>query len=156
MNKLHHIDNEARLYHIDCGTGFTSLGFDVCRKWTEAIAKWLGIMPPSPSLVGSPAYYAAYQEISEKGQQHNKRTGERCNALLTPQLVGMEGKIVEVIDHPEHLYGKEPVPRRFRVGKSTGWMPTHLEMEQRAEFGDCAQPKYQSVKVVKGFKVKVG
>lgn len=49
------------------------------------------------------------------------RQGEAAVAGLSPQLGGLEGQWVEVIDEP----GDEP--RRFIVGQSTGWMPTHLE-----------------------------
>lgn len=60
---------------------------------------------------------------------------------LTPQLVGLEGWRVEVVE--EH----EPKPRRFIVGRSTGWRPCHLEISRRnALGGPGAMSKYVSVK----------
>jgi len=67
----------------------------------------------------------------------------RCNVELTPELVGREGKRVEVID----CYGEK---RRFIVGKSTGWMPIHLEIKSKASTGGggVTGTPFKSVKIV--------
>jgi hypothetical protein len=61
---------------------------------------------------------------------------------LTPQLAGMEGKVVEVTEGNSR--------RRFRVGRSTGWRPCHLEMDVagRNDCGDPAAARYDSVQLV--------
>lgn len=62
---------------------------------------------------------------------------------LTPQLVGLEGKRVEVEDIGDwHKH-------RFWVGRSTGWRPCHIEVKTRRSSGGCAASKqYRSVRVV--------
>lgn len=59
---------------------------------------------------------------------------------LTPQLVGLEGWRVEVVDEYDHT-------RRFIVGRSTGWRPCHIEVKTlRSMGGHGADSKYKSVK----------
>lgn len=65
---------------------------------------------------------------------------------LSPQLCGLEGWRVEVITN----YGET---RRFIVGKSTGWIPCHLEVCNRRSHGGMAASKcYKSVQ--KLYKVR--
>ena len=64
------------------------------------------------------------------------------NSALTPQLKGLEGHRVEVIDN----YGER---RRFWVRVSTGWQPVHLEVKQiNSSGGTQADKSYQSVVIV--------
>ena len=59
---------------------------------------------------------------------HCEATGEKCPACLTPQLIGRENTRVEVTD-------ADGEKQRFQVGKSTGWMPVHLELHNKASSG---------------------
>lgn len=69
-----------------------------------------------------------------------QREAMRDNSHLTPQLIGLEGWRVEVVD----IHGK---CRRFIVGKSYGWRPCHLEIKTiRSACGDPARSQYQSVR----------
>lgn len=73
----------------------------------------------------------------------------RDNSGLSPQLIGLEGRRVEV----ETLEGEK---RRFYVGRSTGWKPVHIEVKtSRSQGGFPADKQYKSVKEVpsNGFKV---
>jgi len=66
----------------------------------------------------------------------------RDTSMLTPQLKGLEGHRVEVIDN----YGER---RRFWVRVSTGWQPIHLEVKQlNSSGGTQADKSYQSVVIV--------
>jgi hypothetical protein len=59
---------------------------------------------------------------------------------LTQQLIGLEGWRVEVVT----TYGET---RRFIVGRSTGWIPCHIEIKRRgARGGMGAEPTYASVR----------
>ena len=59
---------------------------------------------------------------------------------LTPQLKGLEGYRVEAVT----TYGET---RRFIVGRSTGWVPCHLEIHNRASSGGgSADRTYESVR----------
>lgn len=61
---------------------------------------------------------------------------------LTPQLVGLEGCRVEVTDD-------DGTVRRFKVGRSTGWVPCHLEVyNARSLGGGAARKSYRSVRVI--------
>lgn len=53
----------------------------------------------------------------------------RDNSGLTDQLRGLEGWRVEALD------AAGETPRRFYVGKSTGWRPCHLEIARRTSSG---------------------
>lgn len=62
---------------------------------------------------------------------------------LSPQLSGFEGYRVEVVDTPGDT------PRRFIVGRSTGWRPCHIEVARRNSHGGMAASKeYASVRVL--------
>lgn len=66
----------------------------------------------------------------------------RSDAGLTPQLVGLEGCRVEVVD----TFGER---RRFIVGRSTGWVPCHIELKRRdSSGGGSADKSYKSVRVL--------
>lgn len=80
-----------------------------------------------------------------------QRDAIRDTSQLSPQLAGLEGWRVKVIDlglgavlahvKPEHLK-----PRRFIVGKSTGWRPIHLELATtRSLGGGPARKRYAHV-----------
>jgi hypothetical protein len=67
----------------------------------------------------------------------------RSDDNLSPQLRGLEGCRVEVVDK----YGER---RRFIVGRSTGWRPCHLEVKTARSFGGMAADReYTSVHVIK-------
>ena len=68
-----------------------------------------------------------------------QRESLRSDAGLSPQLKGLEGYRVEVVTD----YDKT---RRFIVGRSTGWIPCHLEISRRsASGGPSAEKHYKSV-----------
>ena len=71
-----------------------------------------------------PLSFAAYQRATDAALGHWRSTRKPLTCGLTPQLVGLEGKQVEVTE----IDGSQ---RRFYVGKSTGWMPCHLEIDHR-------------------------
>lgn len=59
---------------------------------------------------------------------------------LSPQLTGLEGYRVEVVD----THGEK---RRFIVSRSTGWVPCHIELNNRRSLGGMAADRhYQSVR----------
>lgn len=150
------IDQERELYVISAAGGFSCLGFDVLIQRIRAVVDWLqehGRKAPelsrvSPELLislrGTPQAYAIYLETMRQGEAFHRETGKRCNADLTPQLIGMEGKRVEVVD-------RDGETRRFWVGKSTGWFPVHLEIARRNSSGGGAVTgaPFQSIHIVR-------
>ena len=64
----------------------------------------------------------------------------RSDDALTPQLIGLEGWRVEVTTD----YGET---RRFIVGRSTGWIPIHIELARRDSSGGIgASREYETVR----------
>ena len=142
------INAEQELYIISMEHGYSCLGFDVCLGRHKAVAAWLrgeGLdaddLPPQAR--GTIRGYKAYRTLLNRAGAYCQRTGNRCPAELPPQLTGLEGKRVEVIDR----HGER---RRFLVGKSTGWMPCHLEIARSNNTGGPAVTgaPFQSVRIV--------
>ena len=140
------VNREQALYVIPEGDGYSCLGFDVVMQRFDRLAAELrrechdlSIAPFSLHLRGTLEGYHLYRALVERA----RLTGKRFRCELTPQLEGLEGNRVEV----ETLYGET---RRFIVGKSTGWLPIHLEIKTRASTGGMgAEREYRSVRVVR-------
>lgn len=121
---LHSINENGRLYNIRSKGGFTCLGFDVCERQTIRVMKWLGLKNKNVPLKGTSEAYDFYIYIMELGAYHAKITNNKCDAELIPELIGLEGKHVEVTDSDGNT-------RDFWVGKSSGWMPCHIELKSK-------------------------
>lgn len=144
MMRLHFINTEQKLYVMPVGDdGYSTYGFDVLDQKARAVAEWSGVAPPSAEP-GTPEHFNECAAIMDQGESYARRTGKRCDAELTPELIGLEGKRVEVVDS----YGDK---RRFKVGKSTGWMPCHLELANGRSTGGCAVTgaPFNSVRVIR-------
>lgn len=142
------INDELELYTIPCGSGYTCLGFDVLMTRYNAVAAWLrsnGLLADNlpPQARGSMRAYTGYRMLMDRAAAYCQRNNLRCPTGLTPQLIGLEGKRVEVTD----CDGER---RRFLVGKSTGWQPCHLEIARRNCSGGPAVSgaPFQSVRVI--------
>ncbi len=133
------VNEERELYVIRHPDAVSCLGFDVCADRAGRYLDWLAARDPESGAAGLRAAFDRlprgalgrfdiYEEATRRIKERFDRTRERCDAELTPQLVGLEGKRVEVVDS----YGET---RRFRVGRSTGWIPVHLELEPNASGG---------------------
>lgn len=129
------INQEQKLYVIPCADGYSCLGFEVCDKRAKALEQELaplGFTVPQSAPVGSLERYAQYRSAVDYAFRLNLENGFRSKSKLTPELVGLEGKRVEV----RHRWtsGAEEVCR-FIVGKSTGWIPIHLAIPRRDSSG---------------------
>ena len=63
---------------------------------------------------------------------------------LSPQLIGLEGWQVEVIDMEDEQ------PRKFIVSRSSDWCPVHLELAtRRSRSGNIAELEYKTVRKIK-------
>jgi hypothetical protein len=138
---LHSINTEQRLYVLTAGSGFSCLGFDVAQQRMERLAAEM--REPLPTAEpGTEDHYSAYSKLHTKAAT----SGKRFACELSPQLTGLEGCRVEVVtDYDE--------TRRFIVGKSTGWLPIHLEVSRRSAYGGgAAERHYKSVRTL--YKVR--
>lgn len=133
------INAEQGLYVIPEGNGYSCLGFDVLVDRYNRLAAELGWrafpLEERATLEG----YARYRELMRAAAE----SGKRFTCDLSPQLIGLEGRRVEVVTD----YGET---RRFNVGKSTGWLPIHLEVHHhRSTGGGAAERHYKSVRVIR-------
>jgi hypothetical protein len=143
------INEKQRLFVIKIEGGYTCLGFDVCEKRTMALRAELkrvtyqryddDPLPPNGSIES----YNRYEELIEIAHKYNKSTGYRFMYELTPQLIGLEGKAVEV----EQFDGEK---RKFIIGRSMGFIPVHIEIEKSSDHGGSAVygAPFKSVKVI--------
>lgn len=130
---------------IPCGTGCTTLGFDVCFDRTRRIARELGdkSLEPTEALRGTLPGYAEYERACAAAEALYERTGRRLTCDLTPELIGLEGRMVEVVDRHGEL-------RAFKVGKSVGLIPVHLELARNAIGGEpVSGAPFRSVRVMR-------
>jgi hypothetical protein len=141
--ELHSINREERLYVMPCGSGYSCYGFDVLDRKARAVADWCGSLPPLAPK-GTPEHFKECSEIMVDGAAHAAKTGKQCEAELVPELIGLEGRRVELTE--PHGY-----KRRFYVGRSTGWLPCHLEITTRRSMGGApvSFPKGSTVRVVR-------
>lgn len=132
------------LYVIPSDGGYTCLGFDVVLRRIAALERECTPFAERPERGTLQAYYML-RRYEEMALERFQATGTRSKAELCPQLIGLEGCRVEVVD----LDGGT---RRFNVGKSTGWMPCHLEIHNsRSISGPAATGNYKSVRVIRRF-----
>ena len=125
------INREQRLFVLPAGdSGFSCLGFEVCEERTRKLATELAVKP-LPHRKGTRRAYEAYERIIEVARQRNQATGWRSQSELAPELMGLEGKRVEIVDCWRQK-------RRFYVGRSTGFIPVHLEIARRNSTGGPA------------------
>jgi hypothetical protein len=146
---LSKINHEQGLFVFLHGKGkgsfYTCLGFDVCNDRASKLAKELNRLDLIPTSRGDEEALGKYDQALELARVANRQTGWRSQSELTPELIGLEGCRVEVVD----CYGEK---RRFWVGKSTGHVPCHLEIARRTSSGGPAVggSPFKSVHVVSG------
>ncbi len=137
------VNHDQELYVIHHAVGFSALGFDVCLGRVNRILLELDMRgvdaPDAISLArGDLRTYDTYMILSDMLQADVKESGEPAICGLSPQLVGLEGHRVQVLDK----FGEE---RNFIVGKSTGWMPCHLEIRHGSSGGHACDMEYAEV-----------
>ena len=133
-------NEQSGLFTIPCGEGYTYLGLEVCRQRAAALSGELGgasaaLYCANSKDISPLALYADYERLCEIARQRNLATGWRSCSELTPQLIGLEGKRVEIV-HQWKSGETETV--RFYVGKSAGFIPCHLEIKRRNSSGGGA------------------
>lgn len=137
------LNTDEKLYVLGNKMGTTCLGFEVCKERSEAMAKWLNVEAPADSIFGTIEGYNKYSELVELCRTRFEQTKEKCPCELTKQLIGLEGQRVEIVDK----WGEK---RRFKVGRSTGWIPIHIELHNKRSTGGVAVlgAPFKSVKVI--------
>ncbi len=136
------INESQGLYVIpDLSGGYSCLGFDVAFRKAQAVYDWIiasakvmemkvDLQPPNSELRGKLEGYEDHKRIMDAGAMYHSQTRARCPAELHPRLIGLEGHKVEVTL-------ADGIKKKFRVGKSTGWFPTHLYIEGNQAGGEA-------------------
>ena len=120
------LDDENARYVIRNPYGVSCLGYAVLDRRAKALAKELGEVPEG--AYGTLEAFHGYARLLDLAEARHRATGWRSQSQLTPELIGKEGKRVEVL----HKWpGSQPIRERFRVGKSTGFIPCHIELSNR-------------------------
>lgn len=138
-NSAVHLNADGTLYVIPEHGGWSCLGVDVLIERYNRLAAEIGWRGFPLEERGTLEGYARYQALLA----HARESGRRYSADLTPQLVGREGERVEV-------EARDGSVRRFWVGKSTGWVPIHLEVKAARSLGGLpADRDYLSVRTIR-------
>ena len=144
MKKLKNvtINKKQKLYVIRLGDSYSCYGFDVVIKRRNALAQEMELAGFNAGR-GTMKAYDQYMELIDIARKKNEATGWRSTSELHPQLIGKEGKRVEVITESGNK-------SRFYVGKSTGWIPCHLEVAKSNSTGggQVTSERFKSVKVL--------
>ena len=144
MNTLSSIDKDRRLYVIAHEGGWTTLGWDVAQRRMDAVAAWMGSAKTEDGTPGTQEHYLASAATMTDGATFHRRTGGRCPAEVTSTRIGLEGCRVE---------GRYPTgeTKRFQGGKSTGWLPCHLQRHKsRAHSGPAVSyPEGSTIRVIR-------
>lgn len=127
------INKEQKLYVIPSGNGFSCLGFKVASRKAEALNKELSANLKL-SRAGSKNLYAQYTKLLKIAAKKSK-TGWRSQSELIPEFIGREGWRVEVVTS----YGET---NRFIIGRSTGFIPCHLEIKKSNSYGGVSVMGY--------------
>ena len=145
------VNRDARLFVIPSGSGYSCLGFDVCQDRINRLSPELSALGHNVGKAprkGTVAQYNYLSDLQEIARKQNEATGWRSKSGLTSELIGLEGRRVEI----RHQWKSGLVETvRFQVGKSCGWMPCHLMIERRTSNGGCAVclGDIQSVRIVR-------
>ena len=123
------VNKETRLFVIHEPYGYSCLGFEVLDTRARSLAAELNL--EWNERKGTKKAYRRYRAIVDIARTKNIQTGWRSKSELHPQLIGLEGRRIEVEDAGGKVY-------RFRVGKSTGFIPVHLQVHNRRSFGGGA------------------
>lgn len=121
-------NSSQRLYVLTCGGGYSCLGFDVCQERSEKLAAELGITFMQHPI-GTEAHYNYYLSLIEVAKQKHAASGWRSVSELNPALIGLEGKRIEATVYGERM--------RFKVGKSTGFIPVHIQLHNTKSGGSA-------------------
>ncbi|RYU64350.1 hypothetical protein [Aliivibrio finisterrensis] len=131
------LNREQKLYVMrHQNKSFSCLGFDVVANRIDEMHEFFTtkqnmVLPAKPIRKGTMKAYNFYNLLVDLARGLYKEKGIKTPTELSAQLNGLEGKQVEVVD----CYGET---RRFYVGRSTGFIPCHLEISHHNSSGGGA------------------
>ena len=134
MKKLSYtLNKEQGVFVIHSKSSYSCLGFEVCRIRASKLADELGAEQwhgSTKNVRHLKRLYRHYENLTEQARQKHLATGWRSKSELIQELIPYEGKRIEATN----CLGEKV---RFIVGKSTGFIPCHLEIKRRDSSGGC-------------------
>lgn len=124
------INNDQSLYVFNNGGYVSCLGFDVVLNRLRKLSDEMNA-PVKPVERGTLEAYHEYERLTAEAGKRYRETGWRSKSELIPEFIGHEGERVEVVTS----YGET---ERFYIGKSTGFIPVHLEIKKSNSSGGCS------------------
>jgi hypothetical protein len=161
MNMKHAtIDIQNQQYIIAYGVGFTRYSFSEVYDISMNLRKFLqqnattdfleqikapGVATQMMPDVGTLAAFAYYKKLCRVAKKFSIDHQQQVLVRLTPQLIGLERKRVEVVDSTGAV-------RQFVVGQSRGWMPVHIEVKDHNSMNgpEVHNLPFQSVTIIDG------
>src|SRR5260221_108576 len=141
------VDPEKRVYRIPTMTSddTISIEYDSVSEFIEQFSTWLTErgyeVPPVPE-VGTVEHYLTQEELGTMIYKHWEDTGEQFREWLIPELIGYEGKTLEVVT----CWGET---QRFTLGLTGVWAAHHVTVIPGNEgFHPVIGHPFQSIKVV--------
>ena len=131
------INQDQRLYVIDCEEGYSCLGFDYLDRRAARLAKELD-RSFDVSMPHGEAKYMAYKALQDLARTLSARTGKKCECELHPALHGYRGVRVEATF-------ADGSKERFNVGKSTGFIPCYLRLNNKRSSGGGAVDRDEQI-----------
>jgi hypothetical protein len=135
------INKEQKVYVIQSENGYSCYGFEVLKNKLNRLAKEYNRVDLSVKRSGTIKAYNNYLKALKIAEKRYKKDGYRSKSELIPEFIGKEGKRVEVLTN----YNEK---QRFIIGKSTGFIPCHLEIKQRNSSGGGAVCGYPFKSIV--------
>ena len=129
------INKEQKLYVIPCGSGYSCYGFEVLKNKLNRLAKEYNREDLTVKRAGTIKAYNNYLKVVKIAEKRFKTEGYRSKSDLIPEYIGKEGKRVEVVTS----YGEK---QRYIIGKSTGFIPCHLEIKRKGSSGGSSVMGY--------------
>jgi hypothetical protein len=103
------------------------LGFDVVYERLNKLATELGLSVVS-KYRGTMKMLSEYNNVVNVVKERHLNSGFKSKTGLYQPFIGHEGRRVEVFYH-------DGSSARFYIGRSTGWIPCHLEIKQSNSTG---------------------
>ena len=135
------INKAQKLYVIDHNKHVSCLGFDNLINRRNALAKELRRPKLKLATRGTLKAYNEYLQLIKLAHAKHLETGWKSKAELIPELIGLEGKRVEVTTESGEKH-------RFIVGRSTGFIPCHIGRKNVNSRGGEAVMKFETVRVI--------
>jgi len=101
--------------------GFSCLGFDVLERRGNRLAKELGVRINFTEIPNGEYKYNKFSQLEDLAHKRFTETGCCCECELHPKFIPFMGERVETIF-------ENGEKERFRVGRSTGWIPCLLRL----------------------------